>query len=146
VLGDIIQPTHLLFILVVALLVLGPKRLPEVGRSLGRGLRDFREAVTHTSSEARELIYGEDSLGGSATPAESPIAERTSTDPGVSTTATPAAGAATERATPGETEPTKPLATDVVAAPGPDAAVSCTSPPAGSSAAEPREREPVYSD
>ncbi len=44
--GDILQPTHLLFILVVALLVLGPKRLPEVGRSLGRGLRDFRSALS----------------------------------------------------------------------------------------------------
>lgn len=44
--GDILQPTHLLFILVIALLVLGPKRLPEVGRSLGRGLRDFRDAVS----------------------------------------------------------------------------------------------------
>jgi sec-independent protein translocase protein TatA len=46
VVGDILQPTHLLFILVVALLVLGPKRLPEVGKSLGRGLRDFRNAVS----------------------------------------------------------------------------------------------------
>lgn len=44
--GDILQPTHLLFILVIALLVLGPKRLPEVGRSLGRGLRDFRNALS----------------------------------------------------------------------------------------------------
>lgn len=43
--GDILQPTHLLFILVIALLVLGPKRLPEVGRALGRGLRDFRNAL-----------------------------------------------------------------------------------------------------
>ena len=40
--GDLLQPTHLLFVLAVALLVLGPKRLPEVGRALGRGLRDFR--------------------------------------------------------------------------------------------------------
>lgn len=46
VIGDILQPTHLLFVLVVALLVLGPKRLPEVGRSLGRGLRDFRGALS----------------------------------------------------------------------------------------------------
>lgn len=45
VIGDILQPTHLLFILAVALLVLGPKRLPEVGRALGRGLRDFRSAL-----------------------------------------------------------------------------------------------------
>src|ERR1700693_2615041 len=44
--SDILQPTHLLFILVVALLVLGPKRLPEVGRSLGRGLRDFKDAMS----------------------------------------------------------------------------------------------------
>ena len=44
--GDILQPTHLLFVLVVALLVLGPKRLPEVGRSLGRGLRDFRNVMS----------------------------------------------------------------------------------------------------
>ena len=44
--GDILQPTHLLFVLVIALLVLGPKRLPEVGRSLGKGLRDFKSALS----------------------------------------------------------------------------------------------------
>jgi sec-independent protein translocase protein TatA len=44
--GDILQPTHLLFVLVVALLVLGPKRLPEAGRALGRGIRDFRSAIS----------------------------------------------------------------------------------------------------
>ena len=49
--GDILQPTHLLFILVIALLVLGPKRLPEVGRSLGRGLRDFRSAISGNEAE-----------------------------------------------------------------------------------------------
>ena len=49
--GDILQPTHLLFILVVALIVLGPKRLPEVGRSLGRGLRDFRSAISGQDEE-----------------------------------------------------------------------------------------------
>lgn len=55
-LGDIIQPTHLLFILVVALLVLGPKRLPEVGRSLGRGLRDFRQGMQGVQEEARSVF------------------------------------------------------------------------------------------
>lgn len=43
--GEILQPTHLLFILVVALIFLGPKRLPEAGRALGRGIRDFRMAI-----------------------------------------------------------------------------------------------------
>jgi sec-independent protein translocase protein TatA len=55
VIGDILQPTHLLLILVVALLVLGPKRLPEVGRSLGKGLRDFRQAISFDDNE-REAV------------------------------------------------------------------------------------------
>jgi sec-independent protein translocase protein TatA len=48
---DILQPTHLLIILVVALLVLGPKRLPEAGRSLGRSLRDFKDALNSSHEE-----------------------------------------------------------------------------------------------
>jgi sec-independent protein translocase protein TatA len=54
--GDILQPTHLLFVLVVALLVLGPKRLPEVGRTLGNGIRDFRSAINGETPEKREEI------------------------------------------------------------------------------------------
>jgi sec-independent protein translocase protein TatA len=54
--GDIVQPTHLIFVLVVALLVLGPKRLPEVGRSLGRGLRDFRQGMQGVEQEARAVF------------------------------------------------------------------------------------------
>jgi sec-independent protein translocase protein TatA len=57
--GDIIQPTHLLFILVVALLVLGPKRLPEVGRSLGKGLRDFRSAMAGIEEHTAGLLKDE---------------------------------------------------------------------------------------
>ena len=53
--GDLLQPTHLLFVLVVALLVLGPKRLPEVGRALGRGLRDFRSAISGEESPERTI-------------------------------------------------------------------------------------------
>jgi sec-independent protein translocase protein TatA len=64
VIGDILQPTHLLFVLVVALIVLGPKRLPEVGRSLGRGLRDFRSAISgqdeeHSPEMVQQLQSGE---------------------------------------------------------------------------------------
>jgi sec-independent protein translocase protein TatA len=54
--GDIMQPTHLLFVLVVALLVLGPKRLPEVGRQLGNGLRDFRAAINGEKTEHRDEV------------------------------------------------------------------------------------------
>jgi sec-independent protein translocase protein TatA len=47
--NDILQPTHLLLILAVALLVLGPKRLPEAARSIGRGVHDFKSAVSGDS-------------------------------------------------------------------------------------------------
>ena len=53
--GDILQPTHLLFILVVALLVLGPKRLPEAGRAVGSAIRDFKSAVSGEHDQASEI-------------------------------------------------------------------------------------------
>ena len=53
--GDIIQPAHLLLILVVALLVLGPRRLPEVGKALGTGIRDFKAALSgHSENPDQE--------------------------------------------------------------------------------------------
>lgn len=39
------NPLHLLFIAAVALIFLGPKRLPELARAMGRGVREFREAL-----------------------------------------------------------------------------------------------------
>ncbi|MGO9754372.1 MAG: twin-arginine translocase TatA/TatE family subunit [Solirubrobacteraceae bacterium] len=50
--GDILQPTHLIFILLVALIFLGPKRLPEAGRALGKGIRDFKGAVAGIAEDA----------------------------------------------------------------------------------------------
>jgi sec-independent protein translocase protein TatA len=41
-----IGPMELVIVLVIALLVLGPKRLPEVGRSIGRGMREFKESIS----------------------------------------------------------------------------------------------------
>jgi sec-independent protein translocase protein TatA len=40
------NPMSVAVLLIIVLLVLGPKRLPEVGRSLGRGIREFRDSVT----------------------------------------------------------------------------------------------------
>jgi sec-independent protein translocase protein TatA len=41
-----IGPTELIVVFVVALLIFGPKRLPDLGRSLGGGMREFKNSVT----------------------------------------------------------------------------------------------------
>jgi sec-independent protein translocase protein TatA len=41
-----VGPMELVIVLVIALIVLGPKRLPEVGRSVGRGMREFKESIS----------------------------------------------------------------------------------------------------
>jgi sec-independent protein translocase protein TatA len=47
------SPVHLIFIAIVALIVLGPKRLPELARSLGNGIREFRQSL-ETGANAPE--------------------------------------------------------------------------------------------
>jgi sec-independent protein translocase protein TatA len=44
--SGLVSPGHLLIVLVIALLVFGPKRLPELGRSLGDGMRGFKGAMS----------------------------------------------------------------------------------------------------
>jgi sec-independent protein translocase protein TatA len=41
-----IGPMEIVIVLSIALLVLGPKRLPELGRSLGGGMREFKDSIT----------------------------------------------------------------------------------------------------
>ncbi|HEY0517694.1 MAG TPA: twin-arginine translocase TatA/TatE family subunit [Solirubrobacteraceae bacterium] len=45
------NPLHLLFIAAVALIVLGPKRLPELAKALGQGIREFRESLSEGEEE-----------------------------------------------------------------------------------------------
>lgn len=45
-----VGPLELIVVLVIALLVLGPKRLPEAGRSIGRGLREFKDSIAGDKS------------------------------------------------------------------------------------------------
>ena len=46
-----IGPTELIVILLIALIVFGPKRLPEVGRTVGKSLREFRKATSDIKNE-----------------------------------------------------------------------------------------------
>ena len=50
------NPIHLLVVLAVLLLVFGAKRLPEMGRSLGEGLRGFKESITSESNQAEVTV------------------------------------------------------------------------------------------
>ena len=44
-LDNLFTPTHLLFVLVIALLVFGPRKLPELGKGLGEGFRGFQKGI-----------------------------------------------------------------------------------------------------
>ncbi len=80
---NIFQPTHLLLVLVVALLVLGPKRLPEAGRAIGAGIRDFRSAMTGEQREPHDELVSQASS-----------VEATQPQPQAEADSRPAAGAA----------------------------------------------------
>jgi sec-independent protein translocase protein TatA len=51
-LDNLFTPTHLLIILVIALLIFGPRKLPELGKGLGEGLRGFKDGIKGANTEA----------------------------------------------------------------------------------------------
>jgi sec-independent protein translocase protein TatA len=51
-----IQPIHLVLIVVVALIIFGPKRLPELGRGIGRGINAFRQGTKEMASGLQEEL------------------------------------------------------------------------------------------
>lgn len=76
---------ELIFILVLALLVFGPKRLPQIGRTLGKAMGEFRRATTDLKrSFDTELSLEDDKPRSSALP------QRAASEPAASTAAEPA--------------------------------------------------------
>jgi sec-independent protein translocase protein TatA len=53
-LDNLFTPTHLIIILVIALLVFGPRKLPELGKGLGEGLRGFKEGIKGATEPAKQ--------------------------------------------------------------------------------------------
>jgi sec-independent protein translocase protein TatA len=50
----LLEPTHLFFILVIVLIIFGPGKLPELGRGLGKGIREFKGAVRGVTEESKD--------------------------------------------------------------------------------------------
>lgn len=62
-----IGPGELLLILILALIIFGPRRLPEIGRALGKSIREFRQASEELTEQFREeLQAASDELQGAS--------------------------------------------------------------------------------
>jgi len=49
-----LEPTHLIIVAIVVLVLFGPKRLPELAKGLGQGIRDFKKALHHEEEPPKE--------------------------------------------------------------------------------------------
>jgi len=54
-----LQPTHLIIILIVALLIFGPSKLPEIGKAMGKTIREFQTGIKEATQEFTEEVKSE---------------------------------------------------------------------------------------
>jgi sec-independent protein translocase protein TatA len=57
--GELLTPTHLLIVAIVAIVLFGGKKLPELGKGLGEGLRGFKEGVKGVTDEVKDARPGD---------------------------------------------------------------------------------------
>lgn len=72
--GDLLQPTHLVILAVLAFLLFGARRLPELGKGLGEGLRGFKDGLgggTQSGNAPAQVA----TVVASAPPAQEPVAK-----------------------------------------------------------------------
>jgi sec-independent protein translocase protein TatA len=50
---DLFSPVHIIILLIIALLVFGPKRLPEIGSGLGKSIREFKHAMNSVTDDSQ---------------------------------------------------------------------------------------------
>src|SRR5260370_41243001 len=95
------NPVHLLFIAVIALIVLGPRRLPDLTRAVGRGVREFREAIAQQSSPHEDALVAETQAGEGAPQHQVAIEEEAPTTVGEPTPVSAPASVSDRREGPG---------------------------------------------
>lgn len=54
--NGLLQPTHLIIILVIVLIIFGPRRLPEIGGAVGKSIREFRKSTKEMTQEFNQTI------------------------------------------------------------------------------------------
>jgi sec-independent protein translocase protein TatA len=76
------NPLHIAFLVVILLLVFGARRLPEIGRSLGSGMREFKDSVTGEAKAPAQTAIAPPAQPPAATAAPAPApAETATTEP-----------------------------------------------------------------
>ncbi len=68
------NPIHIIFLLILLLLVFGAKRLPEMGRSLGSGMRGFKESLSGETARPSLIAHSEPTTTRAAAPDQPPVA------------------------------------------------------------------------
>jgi len=71
-------PLEIVILLVIVLLIFGPKRLPDLGRSLGRGMREFKDSVTGKDDDDEPRRLAQTEAAPPAEPASTPAERQTS--------------------------------------------------------------------
>ncbi len=66
-------PAEILVILVIALLVFGPEKMPEIARQVGKGMREFKRVQQHLRSELRDVVAEFDAPSATESPGSDPL-------------------------------------------------------------------------
>jgi sec-independent protein translocase protein TatA len=103
-------PAEILVVLVVALLVFGPNKMPEIARQVGKGFREFRRVQQHLKSELRDVVSEFDQPSSTPSVQPDPVPMLPPKDPPTATSDAPApeASSPSPPATPEPDAPSEP--------------------------------------
>jgi sec-independent protein translocase protein TatA len=76
-----IGPLEIIVVLIIALIVFGPKRLPELGNSLGKGIREFKESVTGENKDDDDVDDDDVKAIAASQATTTPVEQQTTTVP-----------------------------------------------------------------